>query len=129
MKKGLAIVLALALCLTALTAVAETKVSFFTGKIETIDLLNGIIDAFNAANPGIVVEQEYQKDASSIIKVKFASGEVPDVMTTWAGWLGQFTAAGWVKPLTDYITGTEGEYADTVTKLVWKGEKELYGSY
>jgi raffinose/stachyose/melibiose transport system substrate-binding protein len=29
------------------------------------------------------VEQEYQKDASSIIKVKFASGEVPDVMTTY----------------------------------------------
>ena len=83
MKKVLAFVLALSLCLTALTAVAETKVNFFTGKIETIDLLNGIIDEFNAANPGIVVEQEYQNDASSIIKVKFASGEVPDVMTTY----------------------------------------------
>lgn len=30
-----------------------------------------------------MVEQEYQNDASSIIKVKFASGEVPDVMTTY----------------------------------------------
>jgi multiple sugar transport system substrate-binding protein len=50
-------------------------------------------------------------------------------MTTWAGWLGQFTAAGWVKPLDGYIQGTEAEYADTVTKLVWKGEKELYGNY
>ena len=83
MKKVLAFVLALSLCLTALSAVADTKVNFFTGKIETIDLLNGIIDAFNAANPGIVVEQEYQNDASSIIKVKFASGEVPDIMTTY----------------------------------------------
>lgn len=83
MKKVLALVLALTLCLSVLTAVAETKVSFFTGKIETIDLLNGIIDEFNAANPGIVVEQEYQNDASSVIKVKFASGEVPDVMTTY----------------------------------------------
>ncbi len=83
MKRTLAFVLALALCLTALAAAAQTKVSFFTGKIETIDLLNEIIAGFNAANPGIVVEQEYQNDASSIIKVKFASGEVPDVMTTY----------------------------------------------
>lgn len=83
MKRTLALVLALALCLTVGTAFAETKVNFFTGKIETIDLLNEIIDGFNAANPGVVVQQEYQNDASSIIKVKFASGEVPDVMTTY----------------------------------------------
>ncbi|MGI6738608.1 MAG: ABC transporter substrate-binding protein [Christensenellales bacterium] len=83
MKRIFAWVLVLVLCLTTCLAVAETKVSFFTGKIETIDLLNEIIDGFNAANPGIVVEQEYQNDASSIIKVKFASGEVPDVMTTY----------------------------------------------
>lgn len=83
MKKALAFVLALALCITTFAALAETKVNFFTGKIETIDLLNSIIDDFNAQNPGIVVEQEYQNDASSIIKVKFASGEVPDVMTTY----------------------------------------------
>ena len=83
MKKGLAFLLAMMLCLSSVAALADTKVSFFTGKIETIDLLNEIIDGFNAANPGIVVEQEYQNDASSIIKVKFASGEVPDVMTTY----------------------------------------------
>jgi raffinose/stachyose/melibiose transport system substrate-binding protein len=83
MKRILASVLILALCLTTFAAVAQTKVSFFTGKIETIDLLNEIIADFNAANPDIEVEQEYQNDASSIIKVKFASGEVPDVMTTY----------------------------------------------
>ncbi len=104
MKKGLAIVLALVLCLTALTAVAETKVSFFTGKIQTIDLLNGIIDAFNAANPGIVVSQEYQNDASSIIKVKFASGEVPDIMTTYEQ---------------EYVD--QGKYLDLSTMNEWWG--------
>jgi multiple sugar transport system substrate-binding protein len=46
------------------------------------------------------------------------SGQLPDVLTTWAGWLGQFTAANWVIPLDNYVAGTEGEYADTVTKLV-----------
>lgn len=83
MKKMAALFLAIVLCLTAVTAMAETKVNFFTGKIETIDVLNDIINAFNDANPGIVVSQEYQKDASNVIKVKFASGEVPDVMTTY----------------------------------------------
>ena len=73
MKRLFAVLLVLALALTAVSALAETKVNFFTGKIETIDLLNEIIADFNAQNPGIVVEQEYQNDASNIIKVKFAS--------------------------------------------------------
>lgn len=66
-------------------------------------------------------------DAANKLIVLGSSGQLPDVMTTWAGWLGQFTAAGWVKPLSGYIAGTEDQYADTVTKLVWKAEKELYG--
>ena len=83
MKRLLALILALMLCLSATAALAQTEVRFFTGKIETIDLLNEIIDEFNQTHEGVTVEQEYQKDASSIIKVKFASGEVPDVMTTY----------------------------------------------
>ena len=84
MKRFLAIIVALVMCLGSIPALAaDVEIKFFTGKIETIDLLNEIIDGFNQANPGITVEQEYQKDASSIIKVKFASGEVPDVMTTY----------------------------------------------
>ena len=43
-------------------------------------------------------------------------------------WLGQFTEAGWVVPLSDYIGSTKGEYASTVTELVWKAEQELYGN-
>ncbi|AJY75433.1 ABC transporter substrate-binding protein [Paenibacillus beijingensis] len=57
------------------------KLKFFTGKVETVDLMNDLIKKFNAENPGIVVEQEYQKDASSVIKVKFASDDVPDITT------------------------------------------------
>lgn len=56
-------------------------IKFFTGKVETVDLLNELIDEFNAKNPNIVVEQEFQKDASNVIKVKFASGDIPDIVT------------------------------------------------
>ena len=61
----------------------DVDLAFFTGKVETVDLLDEIIAEFNAQSGGITVEQEYQNDASNIIKIKFASGEAPDVMTTY----------------------------------------------
>lgn len=61
----------------------DVDLTFFTGKVETVDLLDEIIADFNAQSGGITVEQEYQNDASNIIKIKFASGEAPDIMTTY----------------------------------------------
>lgn len=61
----------------------DVDLTFFTGKVETVDLIDGIITDFNAQSGGVTVEQEYQNDASNIIKIKFASGEAPDVMTTY----------------------------------------------
>lgn len=61
----------------------DVDLAFFTGKVETVDLLDEIIAGFNAQSGGITVEQEYQNDASNIIKIKFASGEAPDIMTTY----------------------------------------------
>lgn len=96
MKKKVLVLLAALLVLTSLvgcankadnnTAQEETKdvnLSFFTGKVETVDLLNEIIANYNEQSGGVTVEQEYQADASNIIKIKFASGESPDVMTTY----------------------------------------------
>ena len=59
------------------------NLKLFTGKIETIDVMDEIIDDFNNSQDRIVVEQEYQKDASNVIKIKFASDEVPDIMTVY----------------------------------------------
>lgn len=61
----------------------HVTLKIFTGKIETIDLMNEIINDFNASQDRITVEQEYQKDASNIIKIKFAADEVPDIMTVY----------------------------------------------
>ncbi len=61
----------------------HVTLKFFTGKIETIDLMNEIINDFNASQDRITVEQEYQKDASSVIKIKFAADQAPDIMTTY----------------------------------------------
>lgn len=59
----------------------KVTLKFFTGKVETVELINELIAKFEDENPNIKVEQEYQKDASSVIKVKFASGDVPDITT------------------------------------------------
>lgn len=68
---------------TASVSGEHVNLKLFTGKIETIDLMNEIINDFNSSQSKITVEQEYQKDASNIIKIKFASGQVPDIMTTY----------------------------------------------
>jgi len=67
------------------TATTDEKVTLtlFTGKIETIDVMNEIINDFNASQDKITVVQEYQKDASSVIKIKFAADDAPDIMTTY----------------------------------------------
>lgn len=61
----------------------HVTLKLFTGKIETIDLMNEIINEFNASQDRITVDQEYQKDASNIIKIKFAADQAPDIMTTY----------------------------------------------
>lgn len=66
-------------------------------------------------------------EAANKLTVLGAANQLPDVLTTWAGWLGQFTAAKWVIPIDKYIAGTEDEYTEVVTQINWKGEKELYG--
>lgn len=65
------------------TPAKDVDLAFFTGKVETVDLIDEIIADYNAQSNGVTVEQEYQADASNIIKIKFASGEAPDVMTTY----------------------------------------------
>lgn len=67
-------------------------------------------------------------DAANKLTVLGASHQLPDVMTTWAGWLGQFSSAGWVVPIDKYIEGHQDEFTDVVTKITWESENQLYGS-
>lgn len=80
----------------------KVSIKFFTGKVETVDLMNQLIQKFNAENPNIVVEQEFQKDASNVMKVKFASGDVPDITTVVSQ---------------DYID--QGKYVDLSNEPFW----------
>lgn len=68
MKRILVLLLAVCMVTAALSGCAkeptgtptkDVDLSFFTGKVETVDLLDEIIAAFNAQSGGITVEQEY----------------------------------------------------------------------
>ena len=62
---------------------APVVVTFFNGKAETVEWMDKLIARYNSENPGIRVEQEFQKDASNVIKLKFASGDYPDITTVY----------------------------------------------
>ncbi|MFH2115110.1 MAG: sugar ABC transporter substrate-binding protein [Spirochaetota bacterium] len=98
---------------------SPTRQGYFTKTFDNFRKETGI---------SVVYESVPWDDAANKLTVLGASKQLPDVMTTWAGWLGQFTEAGWIDPLDDYIGNTSGDYAKTVTHLVWKAEKELYGN-
>lgn len=78
------------------------------------------------------ISVEYQSvpwdDAANKLTVLGASNSLPDVMTMWSGWLGQFTQAGWVIPLSEYIGDSVDEYTTAVTDLIWASEETRYGN-
>ncbi len=98
---------------------SPTRQEYFTTTFAKFEEETGI---------SVVYESVPWDDAANKLTVLGASNQLPDVMTTWAGWLGQFTEAEWIVPLSDYIGNTTDDYAKTVTQLVWKSEKELYGN-
>jgi multiple sugar transport system substrate-binding protein len=91
---------------------------YFTSTFEKFKQSSGISAAY---------ESVPWDEAANKLTVLGASKQLPDVMTTWAGWLGQYTAAGWVLPIDKYIKGTENQYTNVVTDIVWKSERQLYG--
>lgn len=61
---------------------APTKLVFFSGTVELVDFWNSFFKTYNASNKdNITVEQQYQKDATSTLQVKMASGDVPDLIS------------------------------------------------
>ena len=86
-------------------------------------------ESFKADNSiSVAYESVPWDEAANKLTVMGASKQLPDVLTTWAGWLGQYTSAGWVLPIDKYITGTEDQYTNVVTDIVWKSERQLYGA-
>lgn len=59
----------------------KTEIKFFNGKTESVKLMDELIKEFNEGSEDYEVVQEFQKDASSVLQTKFASGDVPDIVS------------------------------------------------
>lgn len=66
-------------------------------------------------------------DAANKITVLGASKQLPDVITTHSGWLGQLVDSKWIMPMTELIGDTRTEYSQAVNKLFWQSEIDRYG--
>jgi len=65
---------------SASDAAKPVKLTVLNGTVEAVDWLNEQIKAFESQYPNITVEQEFQKTASDVLKVKIASGDTPDIV-------------------------------------------------
>lgn len=77
---SMSVVFSLGAC-SGITGSKTAEVKFFNGKTESVKLMNTLIGEFNAKHPQYKVVQEFQKDASTALQQKFASGDVPDVVS------------------------------------------------
>ncbi|WP_168735457.1 ABC transporter substrate-binding protein [Cohnella fermenti] len=56
------------------------KLTILNGTVEAVDWLNEQIKTYTAQHPNVTIEQEFQKSASDVLKVKIASGDAPDIV-------------------------------------------------
>ena len=135
MKKKISVLLAAAMIAGSLTAGAATEVQAASDvSLRFLDVspsetrqsyFEGIFQKFyEETGIEVVYESVPWDDAANRITVLGASNQLPDVMTVWSGWLGQYTQAGWVIPLDDYLADTRDEYTDAVRKLLWRSEED-----
>lgn len=55
-------------------------IHFFNAIIENVDWYENVIDRFESEYPWISVEMEFQKDYDAALKVKFQTGDMPEII-------------------------------------------------
>ena len=140
MKKRISLVLALVMALGTAGAVqvsAEETKEFEGVELRFLDVSpsdarqNYYESAFEKfyeeTGISVIYESVPWDDAANKITVLGAASQLPDVMTTHSGWLGQLTDSEWIVPLTDYLGESRDEYTTAVNKLFWQSEIDRYG--
>lgn len=61
----------------------KTHIEFFNQKTEIVDILNQLIDEYEAANPNIAIDMVTPSDADTVLASRMASNDTPDVFTNW----------------------------------------------
>ena len=136
MKKSLALVLVLALLMTACGsfALAEEPITLTLWHISTaqnrIDVFDRAIARFNEEYPNVKVDVAVQENDPYKTKLKttMGSGEAPDLFHSWGGgWLNEFVKEGLVYNMTAEVeAGLGADIAPGFKSLAKYGE-DYYG--
>lgn len=88
MKKFLALALCAIFMLMGVSAFAEetetVHLEFFNVKSEIVDIMDTLIEKFEAENPGIEIEQTQVPDATTVLQTRAATNNLPDILTYYA---------------------------------------------
>ena len=85
MKKVLALVLCAMLMLGSVSALPRAATRFIWSiKPEVVDILNTLIDKFEAENPDIDVEQTQVPDSTTVLQTRAATNKLPEMLTYYA---------------------------------------------
>ncbi|MDO5423737.1 MAG: extracellular solute-binding protein [Eubacteriales bacterium] len=95
---------AMGMLMSGSTAFAEEQVTLemFNMKTEIVDILNGLIEEYEAENPNVTISLNTPSDAPTVLSTRMASDDTPDIFTVWpkASFFEQVDA-GYVMNLAD----------------------------
>ena len=91
-----------------------------------------LIAKFNEENPDlkVVYESVPWDESHNKLITQGSAGSMPDVFIMHQQWNAEFTSAGWVKPLDDYIANWDGydQLLDYVRNVLMEyDQKNIYG--
>lgn len=119
MKKIIALLLALVLCLTCLSALADgekIKISFY-GRIDedgsTPAMVEQLKEHFKDKYEIDMIKVDWGQ-LDQVIKTGIASGKPADIYFYWPNLMASYVEAGQVADLTPYLEANDGEWAKTL---------------
>lgn len=125
MKKGLALVLTLALLIGCAAATAEEKtpvtlsILHYMGNTVKLDAFGGILEAYQEANPHVTFDSQAlsQNEYITQLRVRVAAGDAPDIMMGQPAQYVDIIEAGYVmdltgNPLIETLGMTEADIGD-----------------
>lgn len=87
MKRIVALILALALCMAMAVlpanAEGEKVIEFYCIKEEVKDVMQKIIDLFQAEHPDVKINLTYNSDGTTVLQTRIATNDVPDIMMVY----------------------------------------------
>ncbi len=133
MKKIIASILATSMLLATTACSGEgnvNEIEFFSTKSENFDILQTLVDEFNATDPAIKISLVAPADAGTVLKTRMTKDDLPEIIAM--GGSAEFTEVQSTGQLLDlsnesYISTLNEEYVQMVYDRNENKEETVYG--